>query len=419
MKTQQPQSASRSESKKRSQQPSVVGPENPSSGPPARAALTQARRVVVKVGSSLLTDGGKALDPRYLQKLASELSALRQQGLDVALVTSGAVAAGVSALGIERPKDIPRKQAAAAVGQSRLMHAYEEVFGPLQVKIAQVLVTHEDLSHRRRFLNARNTLTALFELSVLPIFNENDTVVVDEIKVGDNDNLSSLVATLIEADLLIILSDVAGLYDADPRQHPEAQRLAVVPRITAAVRRLAGGAGSSAGTGGMITKLQAAERAAAVGISTVIADGRLPGVLQAICAGQDVGTLFQPGQERLAARKHWIAFTLKASGRLLLDAGAVRAVVTQGKSLLPRGVLSVQGRFERGALVVLCDAEGQEFARGLIGYAADEVRKVIGKQSWQIEETLGYKYGDELVHRDDLCLLPAGEPEVKSESKQS
>lgn len=374
-----------------------------------RSALARARRVVIKVGSSLVTDSGKALDTAFLQKLAGEIAALKSAGKEVALVTSGAVATGVLALGIARPKEIARKQAAAAVGQSRLMHAYEEAFGKLSIRVAQVLITHEDLAGRARFLNARDTLRALLDFEVLPIFNENDTVAVAEIKVGDNDNLSSLVACLIEADLLILLSDVAGLYDADPRKHADAKRIPIIERIDAGVRRLAGGAGTSAGTGGMITKLEAAERAAASGIPTVIAEGKRPGVLTEIMAGQDVGTLFRAPSGRMGARKHWIAFTLRPTGTLQLDSGAARAVSEGKRSLLPSGVRSVEGRFLRGACVRLCNEAGEELARGLIAYGADEVRRLCGKRSAAIEATLGYTHGDEIVHRDDLVVMTARE----------
>lgn len=370
-----------------------------------RKTLTQTKRIVVKVGSSLLTDGGKALDPKFLQKLAGELHALRQSGKEVALVTSGAVAAGVAALGIAKPREIPRKQAVAAIGQSKLMHAYEQVFGAMGVQVAQVLITGDDLGHRHRFLNARNAVSALFDMGVLPIFNENDTVAVEEIKVGDNDNLSALVASMIEADLLIILSDVAGLYDADPRAHPDANRLSVVGEIDSKIERLAGGAGSTAGTGGMITKLQAAKKAAASGVPTLIAAGLETDVLKRLVAGEDLGTLFQSSADKMASRKHWIAFVLKPLGKLVLDAGAAKAVQESGKSLLPSGVTAVEGKFQRGDAVAICDASGHEFARGVAEYGADEVRRLTGKKSTEIEAILGYKYGDELVHRDDLVLL--------------
>lgn len=342
----------------------------------------------------------------FLAKLAAEIAGLRQAGHEVVLVTSGAVAAGVAALALPvKPREIRAKQAAAAVGQSRLMHAYETTFRPLGTHVAQILLTNDDLANRRRFLNARNTLFALLELGVLPIINENDSVAVEEIKVGDNDNLSALIAPLVEADLLVILSDIGGLFEEDPRKNPRARRISDVHRIDAAIERLAGGAGTAAGTGGMITKIQAARKATASGIATVVADGRTPDVLRRILAGEDIGTCFHPAEGRLAQRKHWIAFTLKPAGKLWLDDGARRAVVAEGKSLLPSGVRGVEGSFGRGEAVSICDATGTEIARGLAEYSADEVRKIQGKHSSEIEAILGYKYSDEVVHRDDLVIL--------------
>ncbi len=372
-----------------------------------RQQLSAARRIVVKVGSSLLTDGGRALDRRFIGILAAEIDALRREGREVALVTSGAVAAGVGALGIARPREIRMKQAAAAVGQSRLMHAYEEAFGALGVQVAQVLVTHDDLANRRRFLNARNTLSALFELEVVPVFNENDTVVVEEIKVGDNDNLSSLVASLIGAELLVILSDIEGLFDADPRSNSQAKRIPFVPRIDARITRLAGGSGSAAGTGGMVTKLEAARKAAAYGIPTVIAQGMTEKVLTRIVGGEDIGTLFSATGDRLAGRKHWIAFSVKPTGRLVVDSGAVKALREGKRSLLPSGILRAEGKFARGDALAVCDESGQEFARGLSDYGTDEVLRIAGKQSSEIENILGYKYSDVVIHRDDLVMLDA------------
>lgn len=371
----------------------------------SRTSLQNARRIVVKVGSSLLTDGGKALDAPYVARLAAELHALRASGREVVLVTSGSVAAGVSALGMAKPREIRMKQAAAAVGQSRLMHTYEGVFAVLGVQVAQVLVTHDDLANRRRFLNARNALSALLELGVLPICNENDTVVVEEIRFGDNDNLSALVASLIGADLLILLSDVPGLYTADPRIHPDAERISSVVQIDNDLRQRAGSAGSDQGTGGMATKLEAAEKASAVGIPTVIAHGRDEGILRRIVDGEDVGTLFHAATDRLASRKHWIAFNLRPAGRLWIDDGAARALRGSGCSLLPSGITKVDGRFSRGDAVSICDGEGTEFARGLSDYTADETRRIAGKQSVDIEGELGYKYSDVVVHRDDLVVL--------------
>ena len=372
----------------------------------SRTLLSHCTRVIVKVGSSLLTDNGKRLDHDYIDSLTAQIQALRQMKKDVALVSSGAVAAGITVLSIARPDDIRLKQATAAVGQSRLMHAYERAFQSKGIHVAQLLVTHDDLANRRRFLNARNTLSGLLELDVLPVINENDTVVVDEIKCGDNDNLSAMVTTLLEADLLIILSDVGGLYDGDPRKISGAQRIPVVERIDARIEELAGGSSSGIGTGGMITKVEAAKRAGALGVPTVIADGREPEVLRKILAGEDLGTLFLPTDERLANRKHWIAYTLRPMGRLFLDEGCVAAVKERGTSLLPSGVKSIDGDFGRGDAVSLCAENGAEFARGLTEYGADEMRRILGKRTAEIERILGYKYTDEVVNRDDLVLLP-------------
>ncbi len=370
-----------------------------------RAPLQEVRRLVVKVGSSLLTDNGRGLDTAFIDRLAAEIEAVRKTGCEVTLVTSGAVAAGVNSLGIPKPREIRMKQAAAAIGQSRLMHAYEAGFQPLGVRVAQLLVTHDDLANRRRFLNARNTLSALFELGVLPILNENDSVVVEEIKVGDNDNLSALVASLVDAELLVILSDISGLFNRDPRRDATAERIPVVDRIDADVFAAAGGEGSSVGTGGMVTKLEAARKAGAVGIPTVIADGREPGALGRILGGEDVGTLFRPAADRLASRKHWIAFTLKPAGRIRVDSGAAAAIRRGGKSLLPKGVVAAEGAFGRGDSVSVCDTDGVEFARGLTEYSADETRRILGRNSSDIDSVLGYKYTDVIIHRDDLVLL--------------
>lgn len=369
-------------------------------------SLSRVRRLVIKVGSSLLTEEGRGLNMDFLAKLAAEISSLRRDGREVVLVTSGAVAAGVAALALAvKPREIRAKQAVAAVGQSRLMHAYETIFRPLAINVAQILLTNDDLANRRRFLNARNTLFALLELGVLPIINENDTVAVEEIKVGDNDNLSALIAPLVEADLLVILSDIGGLFEEDPRKNPGARRIGEVHRIDAAIERLAGGAGTVLGTGGMITKIQAARKATASGIGTVVADGRTPDVLRRLLSGEDIGTRFHPVAGRLTQRKHWIAFNLKPAGKLWLDDGACRAVVGEGKSLLPSGVRGVEGSFGRGEAVSIYDTMGTEIARGLTEYSADEIRKIQGKRSSEIEAVLGYKYSDEVVHRDDLVIL--------------
>ncbi len=374
-------------------------------------SLARTKRVVIKIGSGVLSDE-QGLRLPVVEELSRDVCRLLRNGCEVILVSSGAVAAGRNALGLRgRPQTIPLKQAAAAIGQPRLMRAYKEAFTGCGHQVAQVLLTRDDLANRRRFLNARNTLLTLLERGVVPIINENDTVVVDEIRFGDNDNLSAMVTNLTEADLLIILSDVDGLYDQNPIRFPGARLVPLVERITPEIEAMAGSADSNFGTGGMYTKVKAAKRAGLNGVGTLIVNGRIPGILQQVFAGADVGTYFLPARDRMAARRHWIAFTKKPRGRLFLDEGARLAVEGQGKSLLPSGIKGVDGRFERGDSVRLCSHEGVEFAKGVINYNLSELMRIMGKRSSEIEETLGYKYGDEVVHRDNLVLSrgPDGE----------
>ncbi len=368
-----------------------------------RDALAHARRVVVKVGTNALTNTTGRLHRPHLERLAKELLAVAE-GRELIVVSSGAIALGVERLGLSaRPKDIPGKQACAAVGQSRLMRAWEEALAPRVV--AQVLLTHADVQDRRRYLNARHTLERLLAQGVVPVVNENDTVSVDEIKFGDNDTLAGLVAGLVEADALVILSDVDGLYDADPRDDPTAQRVPVVHGVTKEVLATAGGAGSAVGTGGMATKVRAAARVTESGTRCVIAGGHTGGTLARVFRGEDVGTLFEPTAERRQARTAWIAHALKARGTLVVDAGAKEAVLARKKSLLPSGVRRVDGHFAQGDPVDLADEEGQVFARGLSAYSADELRRIAGKKTSQIEAALGFRGMDEAVHRDDLAVL--------------
>jgi glutamate 5-kinase len=362
------------------------------------------RRIVIKVGSGVISDD-RGLDLPMLESVAAGISELRRRGCEVVLVSSGAVAAGKGDLGIVgRPRTIPLKQAAAAIGQSRLMRAYKDAFRPAGCKVAQVLLTRDDLANRRRYLNARNTLMTLLEHQVLPIINENDTVVVDEIRFGDNDNLSAMVTSLAEAGLLVILSDVDGLYDHDPRQHADAKLIPVVERITEEIEAMASGTGNSLGTGGMATKIKAAKKAVLCGVGTVIVNGRLPNVLPRLFDGEELGTFFFPATDRMAAKKHWIAFTKKPRGKLFVDDGAKRALVEMGRSLLPSGINGVEGGFDRGDAVRLCDQAGNEFAKGVINYSLSELLRIMGKKTSEIEKNLGYKYGDEIVHRDNLVL---------------
>ena len=365
--------------------------------------LAKARRVVVKVGTNALTQATGRFHRPHLERLAAELLTVAQTR-ELIIVSSGAIAFGVERLGLAaRPRDVVGKQACAAVGQSRLMRAWEEALEPKIV--AQVLLTHSDVQDRRRYLNARHALTRLLEDGVIPIINENDTVAVDEIKFGDNDTLAGLVAGLVEADALIILSDVDGLYDADPRGNPAAKRIASVSKITAQVLALAGGSGSAVGTGGMATKVRAAANATEQGIRCVIAAGHTAGTLTRVLRGDDVGTVFEPAADRRQARSAWIAHALKPRGRLKVDAGARGALVDKKKSLLPSGIRAVEGNFAAGDAVDLCDEAGVVFARGLAAYGADELRKLAGKKSAQIEAALGWRGLDEAVHRDDLAVL--------------
>ncbi len=365
--------------------------------------LERTRRIVVKVGSSVLSDGDGVHAPRISQ-LATSLSS--QQQAEVVLVTSGAVAAGMGVLNMkQRPRTIPAKQAAAAIGQITLMALYEECFSQHAIRVAQILLTHDDLANRRRYLNAKHTLLTLIESGVVPIVNENDTVAVEEIQFGDNDNLSAQVAVLVEADLLIILSDVAGLYETDPRVDRQAKRIALVEQFDAQLMQRCGTAGPL-GRGGMASKIEAAQKAALSGIPSLLIDGRSSAALRAAFDPQrEVGTLFLPVSDRIASRKHWIAYTLKPAGSLRLDAGAAAAIRRDGRSLLPAGVRGVYGNFEEGDCVTCLDESGAEFARGLVNYSAAALRQIQGLHTSQIEQTLGYKVSDAVIHRDDLALL--------------
>jgi len=371
-----------------------------------RTALRSVRRVVVKVGSSVLASHARGINTRRIGLLARECAALASEGYEIVLVSSGAIASGLAPLGLrERPRSLPLKQAAAAVGQSHLMWAYHRAFEAKGRRVAQVLLTGDDLSRRTRFLNARHTMMTLLELGVVPIINENDTVAVDEIKFGDNDTLASLVVGLIDARLLVILSDVDGLYSADPRRDSSAVRLADVERITREVERVAGGSSRREGTGGMVTKVRAAERAAACGAGTLIIDGRRTGALSRALRGEDVGTMFFATPQGLNSRQQWIAHAVRVSGQLWLDAGAVRAVVEGRKSLLPSGVIKVSGEFAAGDAVACLDSVGRVVARGLVNYAAPEVAKICGLKTSEIAKQLGYKYYDEVIHRDNLVVV--------------
>jgi glutamate 5-kinase len=379
--------------------------EKPTASNGVGAPLREGRRIVVKVGSSLVTDEGRGLDEQAISRWGRQIAELRTLGKETVMVSSGAVAEGMKRLGwSKRPKSMHALQAAAAVGQMGLAQVYETCFRAHGLATAQVLLTHDDLADRKRYLNARSTLLALLELGVVPIINENDTVVTDEIKFGDNDTLGALVANLIDADVLVILTDQSGLYTADPRRDPQARLLERVAADDPSLEAMAGGAGSSIGRGGMITKVQAARRAARSGAHTVVASGREPDVLVRLAAGESIGTQFIAQTPRMAARKQWLADHLQLRGAVRLDDGAARALVAGGRSLLPIGVTEVSGDFERGEAVAIRDPDGREIARGLINYSSSEARLIMRRPSSEIEGILGFTEEPELIHRDNLVL---------------
>lgn len=370
-----------------------------------RQRLGRSRRWVIKIGSSLLTDHGRGLDSTAISAWVEQIINLRAQGKELVLVSSGAVAEGMKRLGWERrPTALHELQAAAAVGQMGLVQAYEACFQRHGVHTSQILLTHDDLSNRKRYLNARSTLRTLLKLGVVPVINENDTVVTDEIRFGDNDTLAALVANLIEAELLIILTDQAGMFDCDPRQNPEATLLREVSAESPDLEAMAGGS-SHLGRGGMLTKVQAARRAARSGTATLIAHGREPQVLDGIAQGDLIGTLLLPGQGLMVARKQWLAGHLQLRGRLVLDTGAAKVLRESGRSLLAVGVIAVEGSFVRGEMVACTDEAGKEIARGLVNYSASESRKIMRQPSDKIEALLGYVAEPELIHRDNLIVV--------------
>ncbi|QIM54878.1 glutamate 5-kinase [Hydrogenophaga crocea] len=367
--------------------------------------LREARRIVVKVGSSLVTNEGRGLDEQAIRQWSQQLAALVQQGRELIMVSSGAVAEGMKRLGWRtRPKEIHELQAAAAVGQMGLVQMYETQLRACGVGSAQVLLTHADLADRERYLNAKSTLLTLLQLRVVPVINENDTVVNDEIKFGDNDTLGALVANLVEADVLVILTDQKGLYTADPRRDPAAQFVHVARAGDPALEAMAGGAGSGIGKGGMITKILAAKRAAASGASTVIAWGREPDVLKRLCTGEAIGTALMAQTAKHQARKRWMSDHLQLRGAVVVDDGAVSKIVGEGKSLLPIGMTAVEGDFSRGDVIAVRDARGLEIARGLANYASPEARLLCRKVSADFERLLGYAAEPEMIHRDNLVL---------------
>jgi len=367
--------------------------------------LKSTRRVVAKVGSALVTNGGAGIDRSAIARWASDVAALRERGVEVIFVSSGAVAEGMARLGwSERPKLVSELQAAAAVGQMGLVNVYEQAFSAHGLQTAQILLTHEDLADRKRYLNARSTLLSLLNHGVVPIINENDTVTTDEIKFGDNDTLGALVANLCDAQLLVLLTDQRGLYTADPRLDPDAQFVSVGRADDVQYQAMAGGTGTGISRGGMLTKILAARRAANTGVHTVIASGREPDVLQRLIGGEPIGTLLHAPESSLGKRKSWMRDHLQLRGRVTLDAGATRALTQGGRSLLPVGVIAVNGEFERGEVIACVDEHGRELARGLTNYSSSETLRIMRKPSSEIEAVLGYVDDDELIHRDNLVV---------------
>ncbi len=373
-----------------------------------KQTLSCVKRVVIKLGSSVVTtDDG--LDHTTIRGIVDDICTYKALGKEFIIVSSGAIAAGVRKMKLKGgARTIPQKQAAASIGQSRLMAVYEQMFDRHNIRVGQMLLTRDDLMSRQRYLNARNTLTTLLSWGAVPIINENDTVMVEEIKFGDNDNLSALVATLAEADMLLILTDIEGFMDCDPRVNQNACLIPLVEDLTPELLRLAGDATSGVGTGGMASKLAAAEKVRVSGIATVIAKGKTPGVIPSIMSAELCGTLITPAKERISARKHWMRYNLKPEGALVVDSGAGEAILARGKSLLPAGIKQIVGHFEDGAAVKIVDQTGNSIAVGLSNYSSEELNKIKGRQTAEIDWILGYRRHDEAVHADNLVSLRNG-----------
>ncbi|MCY6958170.1 glutamate 5-kinase [Clostridium brassicae] len=371
-----------------------------------KAYLENVKRIVIKVGTSTLTHSTGLLNLNRIEKLVRQISDIHNRGIEVILVSSGAIGAGIGKLGLkEKPKTIPQKQAAAAVGQGILLHMYEKLFSEYGKIAAQILLTREDVSHRTRFLNARNTFFALLEQGVIPIVNENDAISIDEIKFGDNDTLSAMVASIAEADLLILLTDIDGLYDSNPNTNPDAKLIRFVEDITEEIEGCAGDSGSKLGTGGMITKINAAKIATYSGSSMVIVDGSTPNILNEILNGSEVGTLFKGKTHPLQARKHWMAFSANTNGHIIVDEGAEEALIQNHKSLLPKGILFANGSFEQGDVVAILNTSNQVIAHGISNYNSDDIELIKGLDSHDIEDKLGYKTYDVIIHADNMSIF--------------
>ncbi|VBB47643.1 gamma-glutamate kinase [uncultured Desulfatiglans sp.] len=372
---------------------------------PGREALLKGiRRIVVKVGSGVLT-ASDGLNRTVIESITDDIADLRRSKIEIILVSSGAIASGLRKVGLKRrPESVSQQQALAAVGQSSLMRAYEEAFGRHRQKVAQILVTRDDLTHRRRYLNARNTLLTLLSWKIVPIINENDTVVVDEIKFGDNDNLSAMITCLSEAGLLVNLTNLDGLFDKDPRVHQDARLIHTIDKVDRRVSGYASTIPGFLGKGGMASKVKAAQKVALLGVPTVIANGFKPGVLKRVLKGEEEGTLFMPRSVSLCHRKHWIAFTKSPRGQIVVDKGAETALLENGKSLLPSGIKEVVGRFSLGDAVLIVSEEGEDLAVGMVNYHSGDLKKIMGAKTSGIEAILGFKHEDEVVHRDNLVL---------------
>jgi glutamate 5-kinase len=378
--------------------------------PDRREVMKGIRRVVIKIGSSILTSSNDGLHIRRIQRIAREIGELRKLGYEVVVVSSGAVAAGIRHLGMDpKRRGIAVKQAAAAIGQSQLMWAYEKSFSRLKIKVAQVLLTREDMGDRRRFLNSRNTLMTLLEYGILPVINENDTVAVDEIRFGDNDILSGLVVRLVDAGLLMILTDMGGLYTEDPRINPKAKLIPQVEEIDGEIVRMGGESRSLEGTGGMVSKIQTAKSMAQCGIPTLMMSGKVRGGVLRGVSGEEIGTLFLPRERVLRGRQYWIIHGFPSRGRLILDEGAREAIVGKGRSLLPSGIRGLEGKFSVGDAVTCVDAAGRGWAKGLVNYGSDEVSRIMGRKTEEIIAILGYKDYDEVIHRDNMVVLKSEE----------
>lgn len=371
-----------------------------------RQNLKNSKCIVIKIGSSTIAHPNGRLNIQRLEKITAQIANLYNMGIKIIFVTSGAIGAGMGRLNMKsRPKTIPHKQAAAAVGQGILLHMYEKLFAEYGITVAQILLTAEDTKNRKRYINARNALYALLDMGVIPIINENDAVAVDEIKIGDNDTLSAIVSSVVEADLLVLLSDIDGLYDDNPSKNPNAKLIDFVSYITEDIERAAGGSGTKLGTGGMITKIRAAQIAVTSGTAMIIASGSKDNILNDIIEGKSVGTLFAPKPDTMNAKKHWIAYGHGVEGKLIIDKGAVEAILNGGKSLLPGGIVKVEGDFDEGDIVSVSSIDGAEIARGLAYYSSKDIDIIKGFKSSEIGKKLGYKSFDEVIHRDNLVVL--------------